>query len=420
MYKQATVVAALILMLAAFTTVSYGAVEVVGDKCVLVDGKPFFPIGVYQCGCDGFYDVDFSMLAEAGFNTVHVYGWEGNAIYKYGQGWLDAAHQNGLMALVGLYRPDVKQMSFAGAITRIEKYRDHPALLAWHTMDEPGWDQVPTSCLGVEIDGRMGKEYMPATYHMIRQHDPDHPVTAVVCHFIDPERFMDSVDIMQADYYCVPPIPQSWYSGTGFRGIKMFVDRSRAASGGTKPFWFVCQAFNWGVQKASWCDVPPEWQRFPTFRELRTMTYTAIASGARGILYYSLGALMADNNNPGDDDHSGREMHLEWLMTVTRELRQLQPVLTADTAELIQDSNHVVAMVKSDGQDIYIIAANYERSSTETVIEVPGIQHATAEVMFAEGKAEVANAALACSFEPIESRVYRIRMDESVVTYPTK
>ncbi|MCK4325048.1 MAG: hypothetical protein KAW89_10990, partial [Armatimonadetes bacterium] len=119
MYKQATVVAALILMLAAFTTVSYGAVEVVGDKCVLVDGKPFFPIGVYQCGCDGFYDVDFSMLAEAGFNTVHVYGWEGNAIYKYGQGWLDAAHQNGLMALVGLYRPDVKQMSFAGAITRI-------------------------------------------------------------------------------------------------------------------------------------------------------------------------------------------------------------------------------------------------------------------------------------------------------------
>ncbi len=415
MHNQTTALTALILLLAAFATASYAAVEVVGDKCVLVDGKPFFPVGIY-----GARTADFPMLAEAGFNLVHTYAWEGEATWDSGQKWLDAAHHNGLMALVGLYRPDVKQMSFESAITRIEKYRDHPALLAWHTMDEPGWDRVATSCLGVAINGRMGKTYMPATYNMIRQHDPNHPVTAVVCHFADLERFMDSVDIMQADYYPIPPIPQSWYVGTGFRGIKMFVDKSRKASRGSKPLWFVCQAFNYGVQKASRCDVPPEWQRFPTRRELRTMTYTAVASGARGVLYWALHRLMGDENNPGDDDHSQREMHLEWLKTVTRELRQLQSVLTADTAELIQDSNHVVAMVKSDGRDIYIIAANYERSSTETVIEVPGVQHATAKVMFAEGSAEVANGQLACSFEAIESRVYRIRMDESVVTYPAQ
>ena len=70
MCKQATVVAALILMRAAFTTVSYGAVEVVGDKCVLVDGKPFFPIGIYSAG-----EADFPMLAEAGFNLMHSYAW---------------------------------------------------------------------------------------------------------------------------------------------------------------------------------------------------------------------------------------------------------------------------------------------------------------------------------------------------------
>jgi len=386
-------------------------VRVVGNKCVLVEGKPFFAIGIYQAGED-----DFPMLAEAGFNLVHNYAWEGAATYHGGQEWLDAAHQNGLMALVGLYRPDVKQMRFEGAIARIEKYRDHPALLAWHTMDEPGWDHVPTSCLGVDIDGRMGKEYMPGTYHMIRQHDPNHPVTAVVCHFADLERFMDSMDIMQADYYPVPPIPESNYWGTGFRGIKIFVDGSREVSGGTKPFWFVCQAFNYSVWKS---NIPPEWQRFPTYRELRTMTYTAVASGARGVLYWSLHRLMSDENNPGDDDHSQRQMHLEWLKTVTRELHQLYPLLTADTPELIQEQDHVVAMIKSDGQDIYIIAANYERQPTQTRISVPGIRQASAELMFEPGDpVSIENGGFIASFEPVESHIWRIKPGQIHQRFP--
>ncbi len=406
MRKQIKTAAIALLVFIVFSSAGRAGVEVVGNKCVLVDGEPFFAIGIYQANTD-----DFPMLAEAGFNLVHTYGWEGTATYDHGQKWLDAAHQNGLMALVGLYRPDVKQMSFEGAITRIEKYSDHPALLAWHTMDEPGWDHVPTSCLGVDIDGRMGKTYMPATYDMIRQHDPNHPVTAVVCHFSDAGRFMDSVDVMQADYYCVPPIPAVNFAGTGFRGIKMMVDYSRKASRGTKPFWFVCQAFDFSAMKGI---TIPEWQRFPTQRELRTMTYTAVASGARGVLYWALHRLRTDTQ--GANPSSAKE-HWERLQAVTRELHQLYPLLTADTRELIQDNNHVVTMVKSDGQDIYVIAANYERRPTETVISVPGIRRATAHLVFDEGSAQIVNGELACSLEAIESRVYRIPCDENIARY---
>lgn len=111
-------------------------------------------------------------------------------------------------------------------------------------------------------------------------------------------------------------------------------------------------------------------------------------------------------------------MYWNWLASVTRELHQLQPVLTADTPEMFQDSDHVVSLVKSDGRDLYVIAANYERQPTETVIYLPGLRQAKAEVMFDGGNAEVRGGELACKLESIESRVYRIRRENITARYP--
>ena len=300
------------------------------------------------------------------------------------------------MALVGLYRPRVRKMEFDRCVERVERFRKHPALLAWHTMDEPGWEK----------EGDPGERYMPAAYKVIKEHDPDHPVTAVVCHFADAGRFEDSVDVLQADYYPVPPIPAGNFSGTGFRGIKIYVDAWRKASGGKKPFWFVAQAFDYSLLKED-KDIPPEWRRFPTRRELRTMTYTAVASGARGVLYWSLSRL----RNAREGSAVTAADHWERLKSVTLELKQLMPLLTAETPETIQTKDRVVAMVKSDGKDTYIILANYERKPTETVLDVPGISDATVVGVFGEESARVKNGKLAISLEPIESRVYRVVTD---------
>ena len=378
-----------ILSLAVTAADAGSPVEVVGDKCVLVDGKPFFPVGIYSASVD-----DFPKLADAGFNLVHTYGWEGISGHDWGREWLDAAHEHGLKALIGLYRPRVKSMQFERCIKRIEQYRDHPALLAWHTMDEPGWEK----------EGDRGEEYMPAAYKFVKEHDTRHPVTAVVCHFADTKYFVDAVDIMQADYYPVPPIPANYYSGNGFRGIKIFVDSWREASQAKKPFWFVCQAFDYSLLKEKKHNIPVQWKRFPTQRELRTMTYTAIASGARGVLYWSLSRL----KNSREGSEVTGEDHWERLRSVTLELKQLMPLLTADTPETIQTKDRVVAMIKSDGRDTYIIAANYERRPTETELDVPGITNAAAEILFGKGSTTVEAGKLPISLEAIESRVYRI------------
>jgi hypothetical protein len=377
-----------------------GTVELNGGKCPIVDGKPFFVVGIYSAEI-----ADFPTLAKAGFNLVHTYQWEHERTEgSWGKAWLDAAAANGLKSLVGLYRPSVQSGDVASCTQRIEAFRQHPALFAWHTMDEPPWDEK----------GNMGKEYMPAAYSLIKKHDPHHPVTAVVCHFDDCRRFENSVDAMQADYYPVPTIPASEYLGSGFRGIKRYADAWREASGGKKPFWFVAQAFDYTVWKDRDKDIntteewltkaTQEWKRFPTRQELRTMTYLAVASGARGVFYWSLQSLR-DTVRPYDADAKQR---WERLQSVTLELKHLMPMLTADTKEVITEKDSVVAMVKSDGKDTYVIAANYERKPTETIVEIPGIDAATADVVFGQGSTEIRSGKLAVRLDSVESRVYKI------------
>jgi len=369
-----------------------GEVTVPGDACVRVDGKPYFPIGVYSVGGA----IDFPLLAEAGFNTVHSYAWEGKRSNEGGKAWLDAAHENGLMALVGLYRPDVKAMEFEASIRRIREFRNHPALLAWHTMDEPAWDK----------EDNRGKDYMPAAYKLIKQHDPKHPVTAVVCHFTDTEIFEPSLDIMQADYYPVPPIPANWYSGTGFSGVRLFAEKWRQASGARKPYWYVGQIFDFSVSKEKSYEVPDEWKRLPTGRELRCMTYTAVASGARGVFYWSLSRLIGDEWNRG---LLPRVKLWEELKGVVQELNVLMPVLTADRPETIHAANGIVALVKDDGKDTYVIAANHERKPSETSVSIPGMGDAKAEILFQGGSATIAGGKLDIALDSIESRVYRVK-----------
>ncbi|MGC9317139.1 MAG: hypothetical protein ACP5KN_03785 [Armatimonadota bacterium] len=384
----------------------------VRDGHLYVDGKPFFAIGLYSVGLR-----DLPAVAEAGFNLVHTYAWEGQRTYDDGEQWLDACQESGLKALAGLYRPSVKEMDFGGAIERIRRFRDHPALLAWHTMDEPGWDDARDECLGVEIDGRPGKQYMPGAYQVCREHDPDHPVTAVFCHFVDPELFIDSVDIVQADYYCVPPIPQQNFSGTGFRGVKMFVDRTRQASDGEKPFWFVQQIFDWSVSKEESYEVPPEWQRGPNRAETRCATYTAVASGARGVLYWSLSRAMGSDWHR---DSLSRVRRWNDLCSIVDELNALTPVLTSTEREVIREADRIVSMVKSDGESTWIIACNYERSPSDTALIIPGVRGGVLEMPFRDETARIVDGQLQVHFEPLEARVYRLRGDQNLELFPER
>jgi len=126
---------------------------------------------------------------------------------------------------------------------------------------------------------------------------------------------------------------------------------------------------------------PSEWKRLPNRDEIRSMTYTAVASGARGILYWSFSRLMGDESQK----NKAERMRL-WqdLVDVVKELNSLVPLLTSVRTELLTTKNNIASMVKSDGKTMWVIVSNYERTIGEREIEIPGLKKSQVEIVFGE------------------------------------
>lgn len=109
------------------------------DGIVLVNAKPFFPIGiwVYELNADVMAD-----LHERQFNAI-----VGNG---FGPDKLDFIHEHGMKAV-----PIVTE-------DRVAKGKGHPALLAWCLIDEP--------------EGRMTPQETRERYLELKKKDPNHPI----------------------------------------------------------------------------------------------------------------------------------------------------------------------------------------------------------------------------------------------------
>src|SRR5436190_3028898 len=83
------------------------------EGIALVDGKPFFPIGVFT------YNLDATVLAE--LREVHC----NTVLHGFNPNQLNLLHDHGLMAVCETSEPWIKAA------------KDHPALLAWYLTDEP-------------------------------------------------------------------------------------------------------------------------------------------------------------------------------------------------------------------------------------------------------------------------------------------
>ena len=95
------------------------------DGIVLIDGKPFFPIGMYAVCKRDFngkdFDVAFKGLKEAGFNLAHTYG------NSYAPDFLAAAAKYGFKLWVAARFPDKRL---------IDEGRHNSSIIAWYLGDD--------------------------------------------------------------------------------------------------------------------------------------------------------------------------------------------------------------------------------------------------------------------------------------------
>lgn len=218
----------------------------------LVDGKPFFPLGMFWLSEDD-WQKQFADYAKSPFNTIMSY--ETMPREK-----LDRAESLGLKVIYQLCCVYGNKAESVPRLERILSLRDHPAILAWYAFDEVGVEQMP------ELEWRRRT--------FVEARDPDHPIWGCLCEPGVVRYFNHVWDVAGMDSY---PIP-------GPVGAMTRVSRAlRQMTFGTKGMWLVPQAFAW-----KWLGRREHkgW-RAPTRQEMANMTWQAIAAGGNGILYYS-------------------------------------------------------------------------------------------------------------------------------------
>ena len=262
----------------------------------IVDGKPFFPLGMYTGNANRRAE-----YVKGPFNCVMPY----QAPDAVG---MDFYWTNGVRVIYSVkdvyaganHAPKVVQneaSADAYVQAKVEAFRSHPGLLAWYVNDElvgEGWFGMLTR-----------------RRDFLERVDPDHPTWAVIYQLQFLREISPTFDVIGTDPYPVPDKP-----------LSMATDWTRQtdrAYFGLRPMWQVPQAFDWGGYRPEWPGSPQN--RMPTVDEMRSMSWQCIASGANGIILYSFTAIQKETH--------GLPFAKAWesICKVGEELRRYIPVL---------------------------------------------------------------------------------------------
>jgi hypothetical protein len=282
----------------------------------------------------------------------------------------------------------------------VERLKDHPGLGVWKGVDEPEWGKHPV-------------EPMRRAYDFIDKVDGRHPVFVVQA----PRGTVDTLkpydptyDITGVDVYPVgyPPGQHSAEANKNLSMVGDFTKRMMTVADGKKPVWVVLQISFSGTIK------PGKTLRMPTFPQTRYMTYQAIASGARGLLYF--GGHIPKAMPPEDAKLGWAWTH--WrrvLRPVIEEIGSkspLYPALTApDSALLVKCATPGVEFViREVGQDVFVIATKREGATVQATFTGLPPELKSGDVLFESPRTvEVKDGALTDWFGPEEVHVYRLR-----------
>jgi hypothetical protein len=311
-----------LLFLTAFLTLltwSAAAVAAPGSRVTfndegiaLVDGKPFFPIGVFT------YNLDPTVLAE--LREVHC----NTVLHGFNPDQLNLLHDHGLMAVCETSEPWIKAA------------KDHPALLAWYLTDEP-------ENRGVTPEGEHKR------CADLKKLDPNHPISLCHTSYEALTKFKDACDVTMTDIY---PITKN--RDMNIMGVSIVMDEARRIHGQGWPQWTYIQTFGGPETDGGVWAVP-----LP--HEVRFMAYQALVHRATGILYFSY--------------WPQQPRTWQSLAMLNKEIQFLVPWLVAagrDSMAKVDDANiQVRVRTTANNKSGLAIAINTTAKFTQTTVHLP-------------------------------------------------
>lgn len=304
----------------------------------IVDGKPFFPLGMYfryvtESNLQHYTQAPFNVLMpykrpdRAGFDLCQKYGLK--VIYNLQAGLSD------------------KDIGKRWMTKQINEFKDHPALLAWYTNDERPLNDIP------KLTARQG---------FVEALDRDHPTWSVQDVFTELGHYLPTYDILGMDPYPV--------------GRKMPLDRciyslrqSDKDTFGIRPVWHVPQAFGWNWLHRS----ETKNMLCPNRQELNNMAWQAIAGGANGLVFYAYMHIVEQRATKNNDD----EFTWQDVCDLAHELKRHEGVILGEPGPQAFDvpAEMAVRTWKNCGGDsaaTWLLAVNCTTNPVSAAIRIQG------------------------------------------------
>ena len=360
------------------------------DGMVLVDGRPFFPIGIYsvsECERNGnSIDTAFRDLKAAGFNMVHR---SGRTTLK-DEEFLSLADRHGLKVFqmpAPSYSSDFVDQSF------IPRLMHHPSILAWYLADDTANHVGPEV---VAYRDRVCKAFDPA--RLTFQADGV-LVGGANCRY---DRFVYSTDVFLPEIYpAYFAEPRGYEVSEVVRDMEAIRAAIVAAGRPAKSVWPIVQHFDgWG------------WKRFPTFEELRAMSWESIIHGGNGIVWYVYHTKSGRGRGVVCDDQRWREM-----TTVSSEIASFADDLLLRTAAEQPEVEirsgpatdyygfqSISALLKT-GDTPLLATVNATTNVVRALVRVRGFRRAEA---LGAGRSVDATNGISDEWEPYGVRLYRL------------
>ena len=367
------------------------------DGTTLIDGVPFFPIGIYGVSpypSNGF-DLNraFADLKAAGFNFAQSY-FDGRT-----DAFLAAAEKHGFKLWVGVDGPDERLLDVE---------RHSPAILAWYVGDDTAMYYTPE-----ELRDR--SDSLRAVDPTRLSTQADVVAAPEVSSYL---LYADGTDAFLPEIYPFRRDEPEWGErsvAATLRDMRISRRDAALAGDGPKAIWPILQSFKgWG------------WTRFPTFRELNATSFAALVAGANGIVWYTYGDQVEPERNLPNYGSSANPEVWKNLTTVSKRIASLQTVLVERTRPELQPTATVlngpeldplggpsiVSLLKISGGEITVVAVNASPKPVEVRFDFSATAPSDAQIpverLFEDGAtATLAAGFLVDRFEGFDVRVYR-------------
>ncbi len=334
----------------------------------VVEGKPFFPIGVFSLPPE-----KFSEARRVGFNV---------AVTRK----VEAARRAGLRAMVprGFRYPPDGESEASLPLEEVDRW-----IIARFLWDEPAQKNV-------------SPREVFAAHREEKKADAHHPTAVVIYR---PDNFWPYAsvsDILMTDPYPIPHRPMTVVSES--------VRTATEAVGDRKPVWAILQAFNWMEFSQEARRIG--WARWPTYREMRCMVYLAAINGAKGVLFYRY---------PDEDKYGS--LHWQRLKRMAGELRELSPILVGETVSVPvsvavktpsqparkNSESEIEFTIKGVGHRTYLIAANNWPGTRQVDFSFESDLRGSATAPFEKRRIRAKPRSFSDLFEPYGVHVYELR-----------